>query len=138
MRLRKDAKIEHMRSTALFADCSKRELAELAMVCDEVTVPAGTTLIREGETGRELIVLVDGSAQVTRGGKKVTVLGPGDFAGEIALVSAVPRTATIVAATELRALVLSDQAFRVALRRVPSIQAKVLEALARRLAHDAL
>ena len=122
----------------LFCRCSKRELGLIAGIADEIDLRAGKTLTREGEQGREFFVLLDGRVEVRRGGRKRDVLGAGDFLGEIALVSRTPRTATVTAETPVRALVIRDQEFRALLERVPAIQTKVLEALADRLAADAL
>lgn len=131
--LRKDAKVELIRNVPLFADCSRRELRQIAEVADEVVVPAGTTLTKEGASGREFVVIVEGGAEVRRRGRKVNELRSGDFLGEIALVAGSPRTATVRTTQPTHALVLTAPAFRALLRRVPSIQLKVLEALARRL-----
>jgi len=131
--LRKDAKIELIRRVPLFENCSKQELREVAGVADEVDLPAGTTLTKEGSTGREFVVIVDGFADVRRKGRRVNTLGKGDFLGEIALVSGLPRTATVETTTPTRVLVLTDRAFRELLQRVPSMQFKILQALARRL-----
>jgi len=136
--LGKDAKTKAIASVPLFARCSKRELAQIASIADEIDLPAGKTLMKEGETGREFFVLLDGKVVVTRGGRRRDILEAGDFLGEIALVSRSPRTATVTAETPLRVLVIRDQEFRSLLERMPSIQAKVLEALADRLAADAL
>jgi CRP-like cAMP-binding protein len=131
--LRKDAKITLLRKVPLFAQCSKRELQEIASVADEVTLPEGTSLTKEGASGREFVVIVDGAAEVRRRGRKVNVLGSGDFLGEIALITKSPRTATVLTTEPTRALVITASAFRSLLRRTPSIQLKVVEALADRL-----
>ncbi len=138
MQLGKDAKTKLMERVPLFARCSRRELAQVAAIADEIDLRQGKELIREGERGREFFVLVEGHAEVRRGGRKRDVMGPGDFFGEIALVSRVPRTATVTATTPVRVLVIRDQEFRSLLGKSPAIQTKVLEALADRLAHDAL
>ncbi len=137
MALRKDAKIELMRRVPLFAGCSKRELAEIAQVADELDLPSGRELIRQGERGREFFVLADGTVEVSRDGES-SALGAGDFFGEIALVSDVPRTATVTSTSPVRLLVITDRAFRNVLERSPGIQLKVLDALARRLAPQVL
>ncbi len=137
MALRKDAKIELMRQVPLFAGCSKRELAEIAQLADELDLPSGRELIRQGERGREFFVLADGTVEVSRDGES-SALGPGDFFGEIALVSDVPRTATVTSTSPVRLLVITDRAFRNVLERSPGIQLKVLDALARRLAPQVL
>jgi CRP/FNR family cyclic AMP-dependent transcriptional regulator len=136
--LRKDAKIELIKRVPLFERCSKRELAMVAAVADELDVGPGTMLTREGAAGREFVVLVDGTAEVTRGGQKINELAGGDFLGEIALVSGRPRTATVTTTSNARMLVVTDRAFGRLLDESPSIQLKVLRALADRLSADAV
>ena len=138
MKLGRDAKTKEIAKVPLFSRCSKRELAQIAAIADEIDLKAGKTLTKEGEPGREFFVLLDGKVDVRRGGRRRDILEAGDFLGEIALVSRSPRTATVTAETPVRALVIRDQEFRALLDRVPSIQSKVLEALADRLAADAL
>lgn len=134
--LGRDAKVDLLRTIPLFADCSRRELREIAAAADEVVVPAGTTLTREGASGKELVVIVDGGADVVRRGRRINRVGTGDFIGEIAIVSGAPRTATVRTTAPTHALVLTARDFRTLLRRVPSIQLKVLDAIARRLPDD--
>jgi CRP-like cAMP-binding protein len=134
--LTRDAKVEAMQRVPLFARCSKRELRELARAADEISVPAGRTLTREGASGREFIVLIDGAADVRRNGRKLRTLGPGDFLGEIALLTGAPRTATVTTTAESRLLVLTDRAFKEARRRLPSVDSSLLQALADRLPPD--
>jgi CRP-like cAMP-binding protein len=133
-RLGKDQKVDLIRRVPLFARCNRKELAEIASHADEIDLPQGKTLIRQGERGREFFVLLDGEAEVERDGEHVQTLGAGDFFGEIALVSKVPRTATVTATTPVRALVITDRDFRALLEHAPVINLKVLEALAERLA----
>jgi CRP/FNR family cyclic AMP-dependent transcriptional regulator len=130
----RNQKIDLIKSVPLFSRCSKKELAEVAKLADEVDLREGKQLTREGETGREFFVLVEGSVDVRRKGRKVNALGPGDFFGEIALVSRSPRTATVVATTPVRVLVVTAQSFRALLDHQPAIATKVLSALAERLA----
>jgi CRP-like cAMP-binding protein len=134
--LRKDAKVELIKRVPLFEDCSKAELRQIAETADEVDVPAGTLLTKEGASGKEFVVIIEGAAEVRRRGRKINELSSGDFLGEIALVSGAPRTATVKTTEPTRALVLTAQAFRSLMRRVPSIQLKVLAALARRMPDD--
>ncbi len=134
--LGKDTKVELIGSVPLFADCSRRELRELAETADEVVVPAGYVLTKEGATGREFVIIVEGAAEVVRRGKKVNTLGSGDFLGEIALVSRGLRTATVRTTQPTHALVLTASAFRGLLRRMPSIQTKILQALAERIPNE--
>ena len=138
MRLGKDVKVELIRRVPLFSNCSRKELAEIASIADEIDFGAGKELIREGERGREFFVLLDGSAQVTKDGTELNTLGSGDFFGEIALVSKMPRSATVTTTSDVRALVVTDRAFRALMDRLPELQLQVLEALAERLAPGTL
>jgi CRP/FNR family cyclic AMP-dependent transcriptional regulator len=138
MRLRKNAKIELLKTVPLFARCTRRELDALAAEADELAVPAGRALARQGERGRDFVVIVDGAADVSKNGRRVNRLGSGDFLGEIALVSGGPRTATVTTTAPSRLLVLSDRAFRRVVREMPSVQASILSALSERLQADAL
>jgi CRP-like cAMP-binding protein len=138
VRLRKNAKVELLHGVPLFASCSKAELEQLALLADELDLGEGATLIREGERGREFLVLVEGTVRVTKRGKKVRDLGSGDFIGEIALISDVPRTATVTATSPVRLLVVTDRAFRGLIEEMPSIATKVLQSLGERLHADAV
>ena len=138
MKLGHNSKIDLIRGVPLFASASKQGLAEIASIADEIDLPEGKTLITEGDTGREFFVLIDGSAEVARGGKKVASIGPGDFFGEIALITKTPRNATITTTSPVRALVITDRAFRQLLDRAPQIQIGVLTALAERVAPTTL
>jgi CRP/FNR family transcriptional regulator, cyclic AMP receptor protein len=134
MQLRKNAKVELLRQVPLFAQCSKRELETIAGIADEVEVGEATELTTQGDRGREFGVIVDGTASVTGDGKQVASLGAGDFFGEIALVSDIPRTATVKATSPVRLLVVSARDFRRLMRESPAVQNKVLQALAHRVA----
>ena len=138
MHLGHNSKIDLIKRVPLFSSASKSELAEIASIADEINLPAGKMLIKEGDTGHEFFVLIEGTADVDRGGKKVAKLGPGDFFGEIALISKVPRNATITTTSPVRALVITDRAFRQLLDHSPKIQIGVLTALAERIAPTSL
>jgi CRP/FNR family transcriptional regulator, cyclic AMP receptor protein len=133
----RDPKLQLLKAVPLFARCSKRELTEVGRIADEIDLPEGRVLTREGERGREFFVLLEGTADVRRRGRRINAMEPGDFFGEIALVAERPRTATVTATSDVRALVVTDRSFRRLMRDVPSIQLKVLEAVAARLPADA-
>ncbi len=132
--LRKNTKIELLKRIPLFSGCSKSELAAIAMIADEIDVPAGKTLIREGDTGREFFVLVEGTVEVRQKGRKLPTKGDVGFFGEISLLSNSPTTASVTTTSAVSALVITPQSFRGLLKRSPGIQLKVLSALAERLA----
>ena len=134
--LRRDAKIDLLKRVPLFANCSKAELGSIALLADELDLPEGKVVTTEGDPGREFFVLVEGTADVRRKGRKVNAMSAGDFFGEIALVSNRPRTATVTATSPLHVLVVTDRAFRELMRKMPSIQSKVLAVLAERCPTD--
>jgi CRP-like cAMP-binding protein len=134
--LRKNAKIELIKSVPLFSELSRRHLEDVAGIADEIDLREGKELTKEGRPGREFFVLVEGNADVKKGSRRINTLAGGDFFGEIALVTKRPRTATVVATSPVRALVITDRSFRTLLERQPEIQAKVMSALAARLGPD--
>jgi CRP/FNR family transcriptional regulator, cyclic AMP receptor protein len=131
-------KIDLIRKVPLFARCSRPELKEIAMLADEIDLRAGKEMTRQGAPGREFFVLLEGTADVKKDGRKLNTLGPGDFFGEISLVSREPRTATVTATSPVRALVITDRSFRRLLDDAPRVQTKVMEAMAERLAPETL
>jgi CRP/FNR family transcriptional regulator, cyclic AMP receptor protein len=136
--LGRNAKIELLKKVPLFAGCSKSELRELALVADEIDLREGRTLVREDAAGREFFVLIEGTVRVSRKGRKLNDLGPGDWFGEIALLTNTPRTATVTSTSPLRVLVITDRAFRNVVERMPTIALKVLATVGERLEKDAL
>jgi CRP-like cAMP-binding protein len=132
-----NVKVQALGNVPLFEGLSKKELAKLASATDDLQVRPGTVLCREGRVGREFFAIVDGEAEVTKGGKRIGTCSGGDFVGEIALLSTRQRTATVTATTQLRCFVLTQSAFRSVLEENPSVQLKVMKALAERVAADA-
>jgi CRP-like cAMP-binding protein len=134
--LRKNAKVELIKGVPLFEECSRKDLTEIAGIADEIDLREGKELTKEGSPGREFFVLIEGEADVKKGSRRVNTLGPGDFFGEIALVTKRPRTATVITTAPVRALVITDRSFRSLLEHQPAIQGKVMSALAARLGPD--
>jgi CRP/FNR family transcriptional regulator, cyclic AMP receptor protein len=129
-----DTKVQALKAAPLFEGLSRKELVQLARVSDDLEVEPGRVLCKEGETGREFFVIVDGKVKVTRKGRSVATRRSGDFVGEIALLEEMPRTATVTAETPVRLFVLTRKDFRHLLDENPGVERKVLRALARRLA----
>jgi CRP/FNR family transcriptional regulator, cyclic AMP receptor protein len=136
MALRREQKMHYLRRIPLFSHCSSRELGRIASLTTQIPMTEGTVLTREGRYGYEFFVLIDGTAEVRRNGSVINTLHAGDFFGEIALVSDQPRTATVAATAAGSVLVLSEREFRSLMEAFPSIQNKVLRALADRVAVD--
>jgi CRP/FNR family transcriptional regulator, cyclic AMP receptor protein len=132
-RFRQDAKVALLKQAALFEGLSRKQLTQIARLSDDLDMPAGSVLCREGTRGQEFFVIIDGEAEVTRGGRHIATVRSGDFFGEIALLERVERTATVTAATPLRFFVISDRAFNSVLDTDPTIERALLRALARRL-----
>ncbi len=138
MHLRRNAKVDLLATVPLFSGCSKSELSEIASIADELDVREGTALIREGDRGREFLVVIEGTVKVTKKGRKLRDLGPGSFVGEIALIADVPRTASVTATSPVRLLVITDRGFQKLIRGTPSIASKVLASLGERLTASSL
>jgi CRP/FNR family transcriptional regulator, cyclic AMP receptor protein len=130
----KNAKIELLKGVPLFSECSKTDLASIAQVADEIGFPAGRTLIEEGKAGREFFVIADGTVEIRRGGRKLSQRGESNYFGEMSLLTGKPRNATVTTTSPVRALVITDRAFKGLLTRVPSLSPKLLASLAERIA----
>ena len=125
--------LDHFERIPLFSEVSKKGLRAIVAAADEISVREGRDLVREGEHGRELYVIVDGTVRVTRKGRKVATMGPGDFFGELALISGAPRSATVTTETDATVMVLDPRRFDVVLDREPQVLRAVLATMADRL-----
>jgi CRP/FNR family transcriptional regulator, cyclic AMP receptor protein len=132
--LRKSAKIELLSHVALFSGCTKKELGEIAQIADELDVPAGKELITQGEAGRQLFVVIEGSVEVVQDGKVLPTRGGTEVYGEISLISGGPATATVTTTTPVHTLVVLPRDFKALMEHAPSIQLRVLQSLSERLA----
>jgi CRP/FNR family cyclic AMP-dependent transcriptional regulator len=130
---RRDQFIEHLAQVPLFSALSRRELALVARRAEDVTVAPGKVLVSEGETGQQFFVIMGGEAKLTRRGRKIATLGPGDAFGELALLDKHPRNATAVAETSMELVVLGQREFAGLIDDVPGFARKLLSAMAARL-----
>lgn len=128
-----DTKSELLRRVPLFSRMNSRALEEVGRLADEIDVPRGRELMREGDRGREFFLILDGEVGIERGGRRLNRLGPGDFLGEIALLDGGPRTATAVTDSPVRLLVLGQREFHSLIDEFPDVRTAVLEALAHRV-----
>jgi CRP/FNR family transcriptional regulator, cyclic AMP receptor protein len=136
MRLHKDAKMELLKKVPLFSKLDKKGLQDVAHIADELDLPAGKEMATEGDRGREFFILVKGEAEVTKDGTRINTMKEGDFFGEIALVTKMPRTATVTATSDVDVLVITERAFDNLLKKSPEIGRGVAEALAERIAPE--
>ena len=122
------------RSLPLFAHCTAEELGLVDSLADEVRIGAGRDLAKQGELGREFVLITDGTAAVIRDEVEIGTLGPGDYFGELALLDDQPRNATVRAVSDLTAQVLDRRAFQTLLDDSPHMTRNLLSATAMRLA----
>lgn len=127
------ATLDHLNKIALFSDCNSRELGLVAKNSSERVLKAGTIIIDQGQTGREAYVVLEGTATVKRNGKKIATATPGTVIGELSLLDKGPRTAAVIADTDVRLLVVSEKALKQAVENIPAISHKLLKALATRV-----
>jgi CRP/FNR family cyclic AMP-dependent transcriptional regulator len=136
VRLGKDGKVELIKKVPLFSKLSKKGLEEVAHIADELDLPQGKVMASEGDRGREFFVLLEGEADVTKGEKSINTMNAGDFFGEIALVTKMPRTASVTATTDVRVLVITERDFGSLLKHSDEVSRAVAEALAERMAPE--
>jgi CRP/FNR family cyclic AMP-dependent transcriptional regulator len=117
----------------LFAPCSAKDLRKVRQSLDEITAEAGEVLCEEGSSGHEFFIIVSGTAAVRRKGRKIATLGPGKYFGELALLDRQPRSASVVAESDMVLLVLEQRHFLGLLDTVPTLARKLLGAMAARL-----
>jgi CRP-like cAMP-binding protein len=136
--VRRDEKVRLISRIPLFQTCSQAELARIASIAVQVDLPSGEVVFREGERGDDFLVLAKGTADVRAKKRHVRTLRAGDFAGEIALLLDVPRTATLTTTSPVTALHVTRKGFSALLDTSPKIREKLLLALAQRVAPTAL
>jgi CRP-like cAMP-binding protein len=123
-----------IRNLPLFAGCTKDELDEIDRLADEVHIPAGRTVLKQGDLGQEFALILEGEADVVKDDVTVATVGPGDYFGEVALLDSVTRTASVVARTDLVLEVLDRRGFHTLLDDLPQLSRSLLTGLAHRLA----
>jgi len=110
----------------LFSELSRNEIKSLKMLMTEIGISSGRTVVREGDVGREFMIILSGTASVSKQGNKFATLGPGDFFGELSLLGKGPRSATVTAETDMQLKALNRREFATMLDKNPKIAEKVL------------
>jgi CRP-like cAMP-binding protein len=118
----------------LLADLTQRDRQRLAANMKERTFPAGREVVVEGRNGVGFFIIVDGKAAVSVGDRILNMLGPGDYFGEMALISGGQRSATVTADTELRCLTITAWGFKAFVQDNPKVAWGLLQTMAQRLA----
>ena len=129
----RDALAELLQQIPLFAGCSKKDLKLVLSQAERVGVRPGQVLINEGQTGREFFMILEGTAKVSRRGRKVTTVGPGQSFGELALLDPAPRNATVTAETDMQLVVLGQREFAKIVDATPGFARSLLSAMAQRV-----
>jgi CRP/FNR family cyclic AMP-dependent transcriptional regulator len=125
--------LDAVRSIPLFSLCNTKELREVTRLGTRVQVAAGTVMAREGSSGREMLIVLSGTATCRARGRRLARFGPGDFFGEISLIDRGPRSATVEADSDMELLVLDSLEFRQLVLASPTIAWKILGTMAGRL-----
>ena len=131
--MNKDPKLELLRGVPLFDTCKTRELEGLMPLFDEIDVPDGYVIAREGEREGQFAIIVDGTVRLDRHGDVFHRIGHGEYIGEMALIDDGPRTASAVSDGPVKLLVMSPQDFRALVNRSVALRAAIFETLARRI-----
>jgi len=122
----------HLHGVPWFAACTEEQLREVARLAERLHVQAGEVILREGRLGRELFVILSGTATVTRDGRVVNVRGSGDYFGELAAIEAAPRSATVTATTDLDVLIIGPREFE-AMMEIPGFRNALMKGMSRRI-----
>jgi CRP/FNR family cyclic AMP-dependent transcriptional regulator len=130
-----DQKLELLKHVPLLKGLSRRDLEEVGQLAEEVDVPDGQVLTREGASGSEFFMIVSGTVRVERAGATLRMMGAGEFLGEISLIDDGPRTATATAVGPTTVLVLTRPGFRALMEKHEPMEHAVLHALAERVRH---
>lgn len=121
---------ELLADVALFSKCTPRQRRAIARHAQIAEMPAGVDLIKEGEPGDALFVILEGEAVVHQAGVELDRAGPGAYFGEMAILDGEPRSATVVAASDVTVAVIGIRMFRTMLREFSDLAEQLLIALA--------
>jgi CRP-like cAMP-binding protein len=134
-----DGDLSRLKSVPWFHACTPEQLAEVARLAEALSVHAGEVLTKEGRIGRELFIILQGTATVTRNGRVINILNDGDYFGELAAIDPAPRSATVTATTDLEVLIIGPREFE-AMTEIPGFRNALLTGMSQRLraADDAL
>lgn len=129
----KTSATDQLAHVPLFAALRKKDLQRVAKVSDEISIQAGRSIVEQGRTGHEFFLILEGTAVVRRNNRKVAELGPGQYFGELSILDRGPRSASVVATTDMRVLVLGQREFTGVLDSIPGMAYKMLTVMAKRL-----
>jgi CRP-like cAMP-binding protein len=128
-----DPKVDLIASVSLFQSLGRKELEQIAQLVDDVDIPEGKVLMRQGERGSEMFIIAAGTVRIERNGEFIRDAGPGTAIGEMALLSEGPRTATVTANEPTRILLAGHREFHQLMDQHPSIRLAILAGLATKI-----
>ena len=130
--LSREATIDRLEEVDAFRGCTRSQLKQVARLAERVHVGQGEVLAREGRIGREFFLVLSGNVTVTQAGRKVNVLGPGSFFGELAAINPGVRNATVTAASEVEVLIIGPREFAT-MANIPGFRDALFKSMADRL-----
>lgn len=130
---RRSDKVDMLQTVPLFRNLSKHDLDQVARIADEVDSQPGEVLLRQGDRGREFILVAQGKVRIERNGQVIAHRGAGEFIGEMALLDGKPRSATVITEEPSTLLVVHWAQFGPLLDANPNIPKKLLVGLSERL-----
>ena len=128
-----DELVLHLKGVRLFERCSDIDIDVVAQYMETFSISGGRPIIRTGDEGDTLYLLLSGTARVEQDGVAIRTLGPGDWVGELAILSPAPRSADVVAETDAEVAYLRGEEFEVVLDVQPSVARSLLGVLAERV-----
>ena len=127
---------EHLKLVPMFTDLGPHELDVIGQVATQLDFEAGKVLVREGTAAHEMFIVMEGELEVSRGGEHIADIGPGSFAGEMALLTHAPRSATISTKTDVVTLHIDGRSFDTLLDEVPQLAVAMLPIVAARVVEN--
>ena len=124
--------VDRLKSIDPFRGCTNAKLREVARLAEQVKVGQGEILVREGQSDRELFLIVDGTVEVIQAGRRVNALGPSDFFGELGALNRGPRSATVTAESDVELLVIGPREFD-SMAQIPGFRNALFSRMANRL-----
>jgi CRP/FNR family cyclic AMP-dependent transcriptional regulator len=129
----KNPKVDLIASVSIFKGVGRRDLERIASLMDEVDLPAGRVVMRQGETGNDMFVIASGKVSIERNGRVIGERGPGSAIGEMSLLSEGPRTATVTTLEPSRVLLAGHREFHALMNDHPTVRMAILEGLANKI-----
>ncbi len=124
--------VQRLAALELFSGCSDKDLETIASLGTEQSIVAGEQIVRQGSMGYDCFVVLAGDVVVSRNDRMVATVGVGEFVGELTVLDHQPRSATVVAVSNVDLLVLSHRELRSVLSKVPVVAERLVAMMAAR------